>query len=333
MSTVNKQSGIELLRIAAMLFVLVQHANMFTLGRPDGYSMVALAAYAVESVTIIGVNCFALVSGYFGMRFSMMKVANLVFMCCFCVLPIAIVLYACGEVQISGMSSLIENFWPLNYWYIVAYIGLLIVVPVLNRALDGMSTRSLRNLLLLFYGYVMVFDAGLRDEAAGVLGGYTLVWLVFLYMLGRLLYRYKDREVKTSRLVAVFAVCVAVKTVLAFLHINGYRYSNPTILVASVCFFMMFARMRFSSRAVNAIGASATMVYLLNLQPQVLGYFRRVVIYLFTNYTLVTFCVLVAAFCVAFFFVAVAYDKLRIAAWKPVARWLAPITKKIDDRL
>ena len=101
----RKYSGIELLRVVSMFFILVLHANMYTFGRPSSYSLSSLLSYFVTSITIIGINCFALITGYFGTRFRVKKIVDLLFQCCFCVLPIALVLYLIGAFKVEGYSD------------------------------------------------------------------------------------------------------------------------------------------------------------------------------------------------------------------------------------
>lgn len=329
----RKSSGIELLRVVSMFFILVLHANMFTFGRPESYSTTSLLSYFVTSVTIIGINCFALITGYFGTRFRVIKIVGLLFQCCFCVLPIALVLYLIGAFKVEGYGALISNFWPFNYWYIIAYIGLLIISPMLNAAIEIMPKSKIWYGIGAFYCYILVFDVAMRDTATGVEGGYSMVWLVFLYILGRMLKQIRIDKISIKKILVVFVVCVFFKTILCFCHINGYRYTNPTILVSSICFFLLFVKMRFSSKFVNWLGASATMVYLLNLQPQVIVYYKQTVRWLYYSFELPMFCVMVVTFCAVFFLISVWYDNLRQMLWNPVLRCIEPHINKFNSKM
>ena len=66
----ERQSNIELLRIIAMFMILVIHANMISLTRPvsmDFYNspIPTITRYFIESLGIVGVDIFVMISGWF----------------------------------------------------------------------------------------------------------------------------------------------------------------------------------------------------------------------------------------------------------------------------
>lgn len=85
----QRQSNIELLRIVAMLAVIAVHLDGASLGLPHPvYDMSSLCArdwwrLFVEAITIVGVNCFTLISGYFGIRSSVRGFAVFSLQCIF----------------------------------------------------------------------------------------------------------------------------------------------------------------------------------------------------------------------------------------------------------
>ncbi|MBR5899748.1 MAG: hypothetical protein IKZ14_09830, partial [Muribaculaceae bacterium] len=73
MATARK-SNIELLRIVSIVMVLIVHLDGASLGLPEPMGNIAAVSsrdwwrLVVESFAIIGVNCFTLISGYFGIK-------------------------------------------------------------------------------------------------------------------------------------------------------------------------------------------------------------------------------------------------------------------------
>lgn len=70
---VTRQHNLELLRIVAMLMVLFIHYNLPVRGKPTPELMHAafwssLFTLSLQSVLIVCVNCFVLISGWFGIR-------------------------------------------------------------------------------------------------------------------------------------------------------------------------------------------------------------------------------------------------------------------------
>ena len=64
-----RQSNFELLRIIAMIFILILHSNFKIFGIPEitneSNITVQILMIVLESITIIAVNIFILISGWF----------------------------------------------------------------------------------------------------------------------------------------------------------------------------------------------------------------------------------------------------------------------------
>ena len=69
----TRNSNIETLRIISMAMILMLHFVGATFGLPTHAQLldgdpVAIAKALVEAAAIVGVNCFVLISGYYGIR-------------------------------------------------------------------------------------------------------------------------------------------------------------------------------------------------------------------------------------------------------------------------
>ena len=79
----ERSSNFELLRIIAMVLVLIIHV-LICLPRPTNSLVVeepykALAFYLTDSISIICVNIFVLISGWFGINLKLRKLNSLLF--------------------------------------------------------------------------------------------------------------------------------------------------------------------------------------------------------------------------------------------------------------
>ncbi len=67
-----RKSNIELLRIILIVYILGFHFisyGVFNPNHPIGYeSKLILPSIVLESIFVIAVNCFVLISGYFGIK-------------------------------------------------------------------------------------------------------------------------------------------------------------------------------------------------------------------------------------------------------------------------
>lgn len=69
----ERLSNIELARVISMFFILIIHANMVSLSRPTQSDLnqdvlSTLVRYLIESIGIISVNVFVLISGWFTVK-------------------------------------------------------------------------------------------------------------------------------------------------------------------------------------------------------------------------------------------------------------------------
>lgn len=77
----DRQSNIELLRIISMFFVLVVHSNYMGVSilYNSPYTIETFIRFLAEAIAIIGVNCFVLISGYFGIHLNIRKILHFIF--------------------------------------------------------------------------------------------------------------------------------------------------------------------------------------------------------------------------------------------------------------
>ena len=84
----KRESSLELLRIVSMLMVLTVHFVGAAFGLPTPEELQSPTASmlwknALESLAIVGVNCFVLISGYFGIRASWKGLLHYTLLCLF----------------------------------------------------------------------------------------------------------------------------------------------------------------------------------------------------------------------------------------------------------
>lgn len=129
-----RQSNIELCRIASILLVMLVHTTHQSLG--DDMSFGALM---LEAFSIIGVNVFILITGYFSATPKKTSLLNLAFICLFWVIVKVICRYEFGQ----SLDYKYAFFVTSSNWFIASYIGLLFVAPILNQFSSTVSRRTL----------------------------------------------------------------------------------------------------------------------------------------------------------------------------------------------
>lgn len=110
----ERESNIELLRLLAMFLVLIVHADFFSLEIPTPKDTITTPTNAFirlffESSSIVCVNVFVLISGWFGIKPNTKSFCNFVFQCLFFLIGIYIILLICGLTKrVSRMFLHVE---------------------------------------------------------------------------------------------------------------------------------------------------------------------------------------------------------------------------------
>lgn len=328
LKTENKvrESNFELLRIIAMFMVLILHADFQALGAPDkieiiNHPMAATIKVLFEMASIVAVNVFVLISGWFGIRPSFQGISKFIFQCLFFSLGIYTVVLIKGDVQFS-IRGLADCFAMMGggYWFITSYICLYILSPVLNAFMDNTEKNTYRWVLIAFFVFQTIY-AFCSGGASFFVKGYSAMSFIGLYMLAGYFKRYVDIS-KYSRKIwpCVYIACTLFLT-LFFISAEFYGisaissrltiYTNPIVILSSLSLLLMFAKVRIQSRVINWIGASSFAVYLLHTNSNIyITYYIKGVQNLVHGYTLLSF-ILVIAYIVLWYFLAILIDKLR----------------------
>ena len=314
----ERESNIELLRIISMFFILVVHAAGASLSLPEHLHPVDLtnvslmSKMAVESVSIIGVNCFVLISGFFGIRFKIKLLLKFCFMCLFYLFGIALLFFIVFPDKYT-VADLIKSIviFPFNdLWFIPAYIGLYVCTPVINTIIDNVSKSVLTAITIIvilinvILGWIMKLDFNPY--------GYTLSQMIMLYLIGRSI-ALLNLKIYISQTVSVSGYVVATVLILfSCMYISSrdaFAYNSPFVIIASVFFFIIFTHISLRSCRINTIASSAFAVYLIHKCPQIWFGYASIVRYLAANLDYIPFTIAVTLFIASIFFICIAIDK------------------------
>jgi surface polysaccharide O-acyltransferase-like enzyme len=120
-----RQSNFELLRILAMFLVIVIHADFLSTGLPSPENYYAdwlpvTTKVLFESISIVCVNVFILISGWFGIRSSVKSFSQFAFQCLFFYVGLYMLFLIKGDAELSirGIAQclcLTKQFFYENY--------------------------------------------------------------------------------------------------------------------------------------------------------------------------------------------------------------------------
>lgn len=264
----SRNSSIELFRILCLFLIFWMHGA----GSFSGGGINAWLAIAADSVGNIGVSCFILISGYFGIRWSGKKMIKLDLMLIFyCWIGLAFRL-AWGTA--GGGENILSYLFPVigKYsWYFTCYFALAALSPFLNEAIERLGQRRLKQLilvmLLIFSGVTTFFFFDITGDS-----GKGIVQMVMLYLIGRYI-RISGMvgKYRAGKLAAAFAAAAAVNIALnGALYVvtgtvqNRFARDNTLFIIAeAVLAFLIFADIRFENGFVNRIASYVPAIFIM----------------------------------------------------------------------
>lgn len=177
----------ELLRLVAMLSVILFHLDFLGMGielhviEASPLSTI-LGAVGLKSLTMSCVNLFVLVSGWYGIRFTLHKLGALVFQVLFYSLPIYLVFVSIGRTLFS-VNYFLHLLLTNGYWFVGAYLILFILSPLLNRFAENTTTKEQRMLLFALFGLMFLY--GWISDDKWFDRGCSPLFFICLYLLAR----------------------------------------------------------------------------------------------------------------------------------------------------
>lgn len=285
----KRNYGIDLLRLVSMFYVVLLHV----LGKGGVLKAAELGTAQYNLVWFLelwaygAVNIFGIISGYVGYSDKEKKFnyANYITMWLQVVSygVAASLLFYFLDPELVTRKEFFKMFFPVTndlYWYFSAYTGLIFLIPLLNAGVRSGSREALGK---MFIAIILVFSVFSAVTDRFELGrGYSLIWLVMLYLLGAVMKKCRIGEkLPVAAALAGIVVCCVISW-LWKLHGPEFKIFNikvdqglfvnylaVTHLIAAILHLIAFSKLRFPAIGQKLIAFAAPgafAVYLLNNQ-------------------------------------------------------------------
>lgn len=332
----KRNFGIDFLRIVSMFMVVVLHVlgQGGILAHAEPLSVKYWAAWLLEIACYCVVNCFALISGYVmhQSNFKFSKIFRLWLQTVFYT-GLAVIIFSVFRPNAVGKRTMLSSILPITssqYWYISAYFGMLILVPLLNTVITYTSKKVLDAVLLSAFILFCIFPVMLQTDPYSLSSGYSMIWLILLYLVGGYMHKYSiANKIKTSYswfiVLALVAISFLTKFIIEqFLHtvplIVTYKnalisYTSPTIVFIAVGLLIAFSKLNFKPRAikiVHFISPAVLGVYLAHVNPLVWNHIIKDFAISFLNYNCVSMVGLIVLSALLIFIICIMIDLVRI---------------------
>lgn len=313
------------MRIVSILLIVSMHVIGFAGSKGELSLYNTYFRFFIGAIGNLGVSCFVLISGYFGVKFSWKK---------FVFITLLTTVYAClAAFCNSGFTTNRDCIMALTTvpryfnWYITCYIILMMLSGYLNSFINNLSKYSFQKLLVILFVVMSLLPMFVSaTETVLVRSGQCLTYFIYVYFIGRYLRLHHDRNYvpwKCLMLVALMVLLMWVKSMLslraaALDAIPLTSNYSPTVLIAAVATLYFFKSFNFKSRIINYISASVLAVYLLDwMRPTIDRYIQ---VYQHNQSPDFAAYVFIEVFTI--FVVALLIDKIRIHLFHKPEEWL-----------
>lgn len=310
MNSKNRDTGIELLRIIAIVMVLVCHIDFHAVGNPGIEEIMAnptgtVARVLFSSMSKCCVILFVLISGWFSINASFRGAASFLFQCLYFTLGGYLVMRILGLIPESPMAFLRCFWFGESCWFEKSYFALFLLSPIINKYTEHTDKRHFAMVLFSFLAFQVIY--GLTGSTAYINQGYSAFSFIAFYMLGRYARLYFANTLKRPG--TIFLVCTLAN---ALLYIGLCRYGleylpmsyiNPLVIAQGVALLLWINNLKMGyNRHINSVSKSTFAVYLLHTCPALwTPLFIPWSIYLHDTYSGIVYLLMVALTFVAIY--------------------------------
>lgn len=341
--TKQRDSNMELLRIVTMILVMIVHANFLSIQEPNTFECISspltsYIRYFIQGISIISVNVFVLLTGWYGVNFKINNINKIYFQGIFFTILVYITFYYIGIDYDLHLADYIYELKLNQYWFLVAYLILYILSPVLNIFCKYVPRSQFKTIILIFFVLQTIYGWFIGDEK-WYENGYSPISFIGLYLLARYMRLYPNSFTTLSKNkdIIIYFLIVSIVSIISYFNkrldvissdtINMYAYTNPLVIIASTYFLLYFSKLSIQQNSlINWIASSAFAVYLLHCHTLILHkiycqtirtYYQQETVLLFFGKTIL--------FIFLIFLISILLDKIRIYIWDIITQ----VSKKL----
>ncbi len=338
----GRNYGIDALKIISMFMVLILHilGAGGILDATKENSLNYHIGWFMEVGAYCAVNLFALTTGYLmvGRKWRIGRIIDL---------WLQVVFYSAGITLIFGIINpsyvsakfLLKSFFPVFFklwWYFTAYFGLFFFIPFLNKLMEILTKRQTFILTCVLIILFSIIDTARPGGIFSTENGYSLVWLIALYILGGAIKKYNLGNNTKKRWFALLYIGSLLagwlsRIIIGYLStiIFGERmyenvfisYTSPITLLMAVGLLLFFVKARFPeciNKIVEFISPLSFAVYIIHQQRFFLAeFFVEKFAYLANKNAFVLVGTVLAAASIVFGF-CIAVEWLRVFLFKKI---------------
>lgn len=292
----ERNYGIDLLRLLLMFMVVLLHTlgNGGVLNSTTLFSANYFLSWTLECLCFCAVNCYALITGYVTYdrkyKFSSIMMIWLNMILYTLSVTFAVWIFTDETPSISYFRNAFFQPQDNSLWYVSAYTGVYILIPVLNGAVKSFTRRQAKSFILISVFFLSILPTFLHVDPFSQHNGYSVIWLAYLYLIGAIIKKFRIDQLLSARFSGlVYLLCIILVLLSKFIpamlthRFLGHvcfdwllvNYISPPMLLAAIALFTLFANLHLRSGFIQFIkrfSPAAFGVYLIHCQPYLFSF-------------------------------------------------------------
>ena len=286
-------SNIEFLRILSMIMIVISHISLYTnwegISNLSPYSTVRLLGFDILGP--IGAVLFFMIPGFFARDYdvdkaiykSLYKIKSVwikTFLYSVCILFICYLL----SLTKIGLKKAVVAFFPFSfneYWFVTAYILLILSSPFINYILFKCSEQQTN--YLAFILFLLLFLELVNNS---LVSRYFLALEAYIIGFKINFYRKKVDSYRKTIWFSLIAFCLIDLCTIYFSRAIGMEFSHSAhftqyvlaVVIATFIFTLFSVTQPIYSKIINILAKGMFAVYLVTSNPNFQDYFYNSII-------------------------------------------------------
>lgn len=291
-----RDNNLDCLRIIATIFVLILHFDGFfqqATGIAESSEwMIRLTYRLSESFAYCAIHIFVLISSYYLLKskFSIRRLIIIWLSTVSITFIGAIIIWILSPNCIS-IKGMLQSIFPLTtqaYWYVSAYVVLLLISPFLNKLINILTDKELLCLTGVLLVGVSIGPTFLQMFDDYVKLGTNIAVFILLYFIAAV---YRRKDIYFTRIwgmvLYIGCVCVLIISIylIELLSCKGYipvgngwlffNYQSIFVICEAVGLFIFFEKKKNckSHKVVTVLARNSLFVYMIHMHPIAKNYY------------------------------------------------------------
>lgn len=245
----KRLNNVECLRVLIMFMIVIHHCVVSGLhlnsnlnSGIDCNNMMNYLLVFINSIVVVAVNVFFLISGYFTINFKLNKFLMLLGEVIFYSFFIYIIFAIEGGEILNVKNIMKYSILAVNeYWFMTVYLVLMLVAPYLNIVIDLLKAdkRKYSIFIITLFAITCIYGFAFDKDVINVNGGYSLIYAIFLYFTGNFIKTYDIiNDCKKMHILYMLAGGVNFLLALFLVYLGKgnmawklFSYNNPIVYI------------------------------------------------------------------------------------------------------